>query len=134
MIAARDPARSKLLLTLLLVHMAASLWHHVHNGYFADEYPGMPGGFPPAIAYVAWGVTTALGVAGYYLACSGRRVLGFGVMGLYAAYGLLAFTHYKLAPVAAHTLVMNATILSEALTGLLLLGTVFVFLVKDSDT
>ena len=92
MINAREPARSNLLLALL-----------IHNGQFASEYPGMPSGFPPA------------------------------VMGLYAAYGLLAFTHYTLAPMAAHTFVMNATILSEALTALLLLGTVFVFLIKDSD-
>src|SRR5687767_8105706 len=102
MIDARDPGRSNLLLTLLLVHMAASLWHHIHNGHFAGEYPNMPTGFPPAIAYVAWGVTTALGLAGYYWACNGRRLLGFSVLGLYASYGLLAFAHYKLAPMAGH--------------------------------
>lgn len=133
MIDAREPARSNLLLALLMVHMTASLWHHLHNGWFADEYPGMPSGFPPAIAYVAWGLTSALGLAGYFLACNGRRLLGFGMVGLYAAYGLLAFTHYTLAPMTAHTFVMNATILSEALTALMLLGTVLVFLVKDFD-
>jgi len=133
MINAREPARSNLLLALLMVHMAASLWHHIHNGQFADEYPGMPSGFSPAIAYVAWGVTTALGLGGYYLACNGKRLLGFGMMGLYAVYGLLAFTHYTLGPMAAHTFVMNATILSEAFTALMLLGTVLVFLIKDSD-
>jgi hypothetical protein len=54
-------------------------------------------------------------------------------MGLYAAYGLLAFTHYMLAPMSAHTLVQNATILSEALSALLLMGTVIAFLVKERD-
>jgi hypothetical protein len=77
-------------------------------------------------------VTSAIGLAGYYWACTGRRLLGFGAMGLYAAYGLLAFTHYTLAPMSAHTLVQNATILGEGLTALLLLGTVMVFIAKDS--
>jgi hypothetical protein len=132
--AARDPARSNLLLAILLLHMTASLWHHIHNGQFAGEYPNMPAGVPPVVAYVAWGITTAVGLAGYYAVCNGHRLLGFGLMGLYAAYGLLAFGHYKLAPMSAHTPVMNATILSEALTAMLLLGTVIVFLVKDRDS
>jgi len=133
MSAVLNPARSNLLLALLILHMAASLWHHIHNGQFADEYPNMPTGFPIWIAYAAWAVTTAVGLAGYYWVCNGRRLLGFGAMGLYAAYGLLAFGHYTMAPMSAHTLVQNATILSEALTAMLLLGTVMAFLVKDRD-
>ena len=132
MAAVREPARSNLLLTLLILHMAASLWHHIHNGQFADEYPNMPTRFPVWIAYVAWTVTTTVGLAGYYWVCNGRRLLGFGAMALYAAYGLLAFGHYTMAPMSAHSFVMNATILAEALTAALLLGTVVVFLVKDS--
>jgi hypothetical protein len=133
MSAVRDPARSNLLLAFLVLHMAASLWHHIHNGQFLDEYPNMPRGVPPVFAYIAWGVTTAIGLAGYYAVCNGRRLLGFGLLGVYAAYGLLAFGHYTLAPMSAHTLVMNATIWAEALTAALLLGTVMVFLVRDSD-
>jgi hypothetical protein len=133
MITERDPARSKLLLAVLMIHMSASLWHHVHNGNYADEYPNMPTGFPPALAIVVWGVTTVVGLAGYYGVCTGRRLLGLGVMGLYAAYGLLAFSHYTLAPMSAHTPVANATILGEGVTGLLLLITVIVFLARDRD-
>src|SRR5204863_5185530 len=98
MAAVREPARSNLLLALLLLHMAASLWHHIHNGQFLDEYPNMPRGVPPVLAYIAWGVTTAVGLAGYYAVCNGHRLLGFGAMGLHATYGLLAFGHYRLAP------------------------------------
>ena len=131
----QDPARSNLLLALLVLHMAASLWHHIHNGQFLDEYPNLPKGVPAALALAVavWVVTSAIGLAGYYWVCNGRRLLGFGAMGLYAAYGLLAFTHYTLAPMSAHTLVQNATILSEGLTGLLLFVTVMVFLVRDSE-
>jgi hypothetical protein len=135
MSAVRDPARSNLLLAFLVLHMAASLWHHIHNGQFLDEYPNLPKGVPAALALAVavWVVTSAIGLAGYYWVCNGRRLLGFGAMGLYAAYGLLAFGHYALAPMSAHTLVMNATIWAEALTAALLLGTVMVFLVRDSD-
>ena len=129
----REPARSNLLLAVLMLHMAASLWHHIHNGNFADEYPNLRGDFPVWIAYIAWGVTAAVGLAGYYAVCNGRRLLGFGAMGLYAAYGLLAFGHYTLAPMSAHTLVQNATILSEGLTAVLLLVTVIVLLVKMKE-
>jgi len=130
----RDPARSKLLLALLIIHMSASLWHHIHNGNYADEYPNLPTDFPPAIAIVIWTVTTAVGLAGYYWVCTGRRLLGFGAMGVYAAYGLLAFSHYALAPMSAHTMVANATILGEGITAALLLGTVIMFVARDRDT
>ena len=93
----------------------------------------LPPGMAAGGAYVAWIFTSAVGLAGYYWVCNGKRLLGFGAMGLYAAYGLLAFTHYTLAPMSAHTLVQNATILSEGLTGLLLFVTVMVFLVRDSE-
>ena len=134
MITERDPARSKLLLALLIIHMSASLWHHIHNGNYADEYPNLPADFPPAVAIIIWTVTTAVGLAGYYWVCTGRRLLGFGAMGVYAAYGLLAFFHYTLAPMSAHTLVANVTILGEGITGLLLLITVVTFLARDRDT
>jgi hypothetical protein len=133
MSAVLNPARSNLLLALLILHMAASLWHHIHNGQFADEYPNMPTGFPIWIAYIAWTVTTAVGLAGYYWVCNGRRLLGFGAMGIYAAYGLLAFFHYTLAPMSAYTLVQNATILGEGVTAVLLIATVMVFLARDTD-
>ena len=130
----RDPARSKLLLALLMIHMSASLWHHIHNGNYPDEYPNIPTGFPPALAIGVWGVTTTVGLAGYYAVCTGRRLIGFLVMGVYAAYGLLAFFHYTLAPMSAHSLVANATILGEGVTALLLLITVVQFLARDRDT
>lgn len=130
----RDPARSKLLLALLIIHMSASLWHHIHNGNYPEEYPNIPTGFPPAAAIGVWAVTTTVGLAGYYWVCTGRRLLGFGAMGVYAAYGLLAFSHYGLAPMSAHTLVANATILGEGITAALLLGTVILFLTRDRDT
>ena len=134
---ARNPARSNLLLALLIVHMAASLWHHIHNGQFVDEYPNMPAGVPATLslgfAAALWTITSAIGLAGYYWVCNGRRVLGFGALALYAAYGCFAFTHYTLAPMSAHTFIQNATILGEGVTGLLLLFTVIMLVARDRD-
>lgn len=129
----RDPARSNLLLAFLLAYMVGSFIHHFHNAQFIDEYPNMPTGFPPAIAYVVWGAVTLVGLAGYYAARKGHEVLGLGALGVYAAYGLLVLGHYKLAPMSAHTVGANVTIWIELVTGALLLGTVAVLLVKGKD-
>src|SRR5258708_14078812 len=92
----RDLARPNLLLALLMLHMAASLSHHIHNGHYLDEYPALPRGVPPGMAatgaYVAWIFTTVVGLAGCYWGCNGKRLLVFGAMGLVAAYARLPCT------------------------------------------
>ena len=130
---ARDPARSGLLLAVLSAYIVGSFIHHFHNAQFIADYPNMPTGFPPAIAYVVWGTVTAVGLAGYYAVRRGYEILGLGALGLYGAYGLLVLGHYQLAPISAHTVGANVTIWIELVTGALLLGTVAVFLVKGKD-
>jgi len=134
MMAERSAAQSNLLLACLLAYMVGSFVHHFHNAQFIDEYPNMPTGFPPAIAYVVWTTVTAVGLAGYYGVRRGRELLGLALLALYAAYGLLVLGHYKLAPMSAHTLGANVTIWLELLTAALLLGTVTVFLVRGRDS
>jgi len=131
--AERSPAQSNALLPCLLAYMAGSFVHHFHNAQFIDQYPNMPTGFPPAIAYVVWGTVTLVGLAGYYAVRRGRELVGFAVLALYAAYGLLVLGHYKLAPMSAHTLGANVTIWLELVTAVLLLGTVVVSLVHGRD-
>jgi hypothetical protein len=126
-------APSNLLLAFLLVYMVGSFIHHFHNAQFIDEYPNMPTGFPPAIAYVVWTAVTAVGLAGYYAVRRGHELLGLAVLALYAAYGLLVLGHYKLAPMSAHSVGANVTIWLELVTAALLLGTVIVALVKGRD-
>ncbi|HTM59526.1 MAG TPA: hypothetical protein VL199_04125 [Burkholderiales bacterium] len=129
----RDAAKSKLLLGFLLAYMVGSFIHNFHNAQFIDEYPNMPRGFPVALAYVVWGTVTAVGLAGYYAVRRGRELLGLGLVGAYAAFGLLVLGHYKLAPVSAHSIGANVTIAIELVTAALLLGTVIVLLVKGKD-
>ena len=104
---------SRLLLPALLLYAGASLLHHVHNAEYLAEYPHMPAWLTPAIVYAVWAATTAIGVAGLLF----YRPL----LVLYGLLGLYGLAHYALAPMAAHSFVMNVTILLEAVTASLLL-------------
>jgi hypothetical protein len=100
----------------------ASLVHHVHNAEFLDAYPNLPAWLSPAIVYAAWLGETAVGVAGYIVLRRGWRLAGLGMVAAYAVFGLFGLAHYARAPLSAHTPAMNATILLEAATALLLLA------------
>ena len=104
---------------LLLAYAAASLVHHVHNAEFLADYPNMPRWITRPAVYAAWLGETMLGVAGYVLLRRGHLAFGLGVIAVYAALGFDAFAHYALAPAAAHTAGMNATIWLEAATAAL---------------
>ncbi len=81
----------------------------------------MPGWLTPAGVYAAWLAESVLGFAGYALLRRRYRIPGLGLIVLYAVFGLGGLMHYALAPVAAHTLGMNATIWAEVAAAILLL-------------
>jgi len=99
---------------LLFAYAAASLVHHVHNAEFLADYPNMPAWITRPAVYAAWLCETMLGVAGYLILRRGHLAVGLGLIAVYAALGFDAFAHYALAPAAAHTAAMNATIWLEA--------------------
>ena len=109
------------LLILLLAYGSASLFHHVHNAVFVEEYPNLPAWLSAAEVYAAWAGVTLIGVAGYLLLRRGYRLAGLAVVGLYGAFGLDGLAHYSRAPFSAHTLTMNLTIGLEVATAMLLL-------------
>ena len=78
--------------------------------------------------YATWIAITAVGVAGYLLIRYGYSRSGLLVLAIYATFGFDALAHYSLAPMSAHTAIMNLTIWLEALTAGLFLVTVAVFL------
>jgi hypothetical protein len=117
-------AASSLLLALLAC-VAATLLHHVHNAEFLDQYPNMPAGLSPTGVYAAWGVATAIGLAGYGFLRRGYRTAGVVLLIAYGCYGLDGLAHYALAPASAHSLTMNLTIWLEAVTAAALLVIVF---------
>jgi hypothetical protein len=104
----------RVLAVLLFAYAAASLVHHAHNAEFLADYPNMPAWITRPAVYAAWLCETLLGAAGYLILRRGYPVAGLGLIAIYAALGFDAFAHYALAPAAAHTAAMNATIWLEA--------------------
>jgi hypothetical protein len=117
-------SRAHRLLAFLLVYVAASLLHHVHNAEFLHEYPNLPATLTRGEVYAAWLGEAAVGLIGYVLLRNGWTRAGPLLIGLSALAGFGGLAHYYAAPVAAHTLAMNATILLEVATASLLLAAV----------
>src|SRR5471030_2748356 len=105
----------------MLVYGAASLVHFVHNAEFLAEYPNLPSWLSRMDVYVAWLALTSIGVLGYALVGFGFRLLGLSVVVVYAVLGLDSLGHYVVAPMSAHTMVMNLTIVLEVTAAAVLL-------------
>src|ERR1700760_3160173 len=112
--------RDTVLLPLMLVYGAASFLHHLHNAVYLKSYPNMPLWLSAGGVWVAWLVVTGTGVAGYLVYLRWSRVGGLILIAGYAALGLAGLDHYTVAPVSAHTVAMNLTILLEVVTAVVL--------------
>jgi|HubBroStandDraft_3_1064219.scaffolds.fasta_scaffold65143_1 Kef-type K+ transport system membrane component KefB len=112
---------SRALAVLLLLYAAASLLHFVHNAEFLASYPNLPAAWTRAEVYGAWLVMTAVGLTGWVLLVRGLSRTGLGFLLVYAALGLDSLGHYMVAPLSAHSLAMNASILSEVAAAAILL-------------
>jgi hypothetical protein len=111
------------LTTLMLVYGGASLLHFVHNAVYLQEYPNLPAWLTSGVVLGAWLLVAASGIAGYLLYRKGSardsrsralQLAGLAVIAVYATFGLDGLDHYTRAPFAAHTFMMNLTILLEA--------------------
>lgn len=105
---------------LVVAYFAASLAHFAHNAEYIAYYPNMPASVTRETVYLVWLATTGVGAAGLLLERLGWRVAGALALGVYGALGLDGLAHYTLALCSEHTWVMNLTIWSEAVSGLLL--------------
>jgi len=112
---------NRALLSLVMMHAAASLVHFVHNAAYLADYPNMPAWLSPAGIYGVWLAEAALGALGVLLILRDRGV-GLVLIASYAVLGFGGLDHYTLAPMSAHTLAMNATIWLETATAIALLG------------
>jgi uncharacterized membrane protein YphA (DoxX/SURF4 family) len=74
---------------------------------------------------MAWLAQSAVGLGGYVLLRAGWQRTGLSLIGLYALTGFFGLAHYHVAPAAAHSIAMNATIWLEAVAGALLLAAVW---------
>jgi hypothetical protein len=120
---ATDPAPNAdaALLPLMLVYGAASLLHFMHNAVYLHDYPNLPAWLTAGGVVAAWLLVAGVGVLGYLLYSRISRVAGLIVIAAYAVLGFGGLDHYTVAPVAAHTVAMNLTILLEAATAAVLL-------------
>jgi hypothetical protein len=118
------------LLSLLFLHCGASLLHFAHNAFYLHDYPNMPLSLTALGVWAAWIAVTAVGVLGYWLFAAGRKFTGLIVIAAYAALGFGGLDHYVIAPISAHSIMMNASILFEVISAALLLGLVAYRLVQ----
>ena len=116
----RNPSQTTLA-ALLVLYCVASLIHFIHNAEFLADYPNLPRTWTPAGVYGAWAVMTSIGAMGWILFRRGFVFAGLAAIAAYAVCGLDSLGHYVLAPMSAHTLAMNGTILFEVTAAALLL-------------
>jgi uncharacterized membrane protein len=125
-------AASRLLLGLLLLYAVASLLHFAHNAERLSLYPNLPPSLTRASVYGAWCALGALGLLGYGLYRCGLARLGLTLLLLYALCGFDGLLHYQRASFAAHSPMMNFTILTEVCAAALLCGAVLVQLLRPA--
>jgi hypothetical protein len=114
-------SRARTLLLLMLFYGAASLLHFVHNAVYIQSYPNLPKWITPLGVYASWCGIAAIGVLGYWLFRRISPVLGLLVIAVYALLGFGGLDHYVVAPMSAHSIAMNATILVEVAAASVLL-------------
>jgi hypothetical protein len=101
------------LLALLMIYCLASFIHFAHNAEFVSDYPNLPIWLTRSKVYLAWLAVTAVGAVGIVLFKLRLRLLGLLLIAGYAALGFAGLDHYWVAPVSAHSFVMNTTIWLE---------------------
>ena len=114
--------RTRTLLLLMLVYASASLMHFVHNALHIRAYPNLPSWVTPFGVYISWCAIAVIGVLGFWLYRRVSRSAGLLIIGLYALLGFGGLDHYLIAPVSAHTVAMNISIIVEVLTAFVLLS------------
>ena len=82
---------------LLVVTVAASIFHYVDNVMFFDTYPE-PAWITPHLVNAFWFLMTPVGVIGYLLFRRGYRSSGVTALFAYGLMNLLTLGHYRYAP------------------------------------
>ena len=113
--------REHMLLILMTLYGAASLLHFVHNAVYIQSYPNLPKWITPLGVYVSWCAIAAIGTLGYWLYRNVSKAHGLVAIAFYALLGFGGLDHYVIAPIGAHSIAMNATIIGEVSAACVLL-------------
>jgi hypothetical protein len=113
--------RAHTLLLLMIAYGAASLLHFAHNALYIQSYPNLPTWITPLGVYASWCAIASVGVLGYWLFRRISQPIGLVIIAIYALLGFGGLDHYLVAPIGAHSIAMNATILAEVSAAALLL-------------
>lgn len=105
--------RAYMLPALITLYGAASLLHFVHNAVYIQNYPNLPKWITPLGVYASWCVIAVIGALGYWLYLKVSRAYGLMAIAIYALLGFGALDHYVFAPIGAHSVAMNASIIAE---------------------
>jgi hypothetical protein len=116
-----DRGAGRVLGGLLLLYAATSLLHFAHNAEYLADYPNLPAWLSRADVYLAWCALSLLGGMGYVIYRRAHRRLGLLLLSVYALSGFDGLLHYRRAPFALHTGMMNFTIWAEVFAAALLL-------------
>ena len=106
---------------LITLYGAASLLHFVHNAVYIQNYPNLPKWITPLGVYASWCVIAVIGALGYWLYLKVSRAYGLMAIAIYALLGFGGLDHYVMAPIGAHSIAMNATIIGEVSAACVLL-------------
>lgn len=113
---------ARILVALMIAYGATSLLHFAHNAIFLGDYPNLPSWLTAAGVWATWCGITAIGALGYIVYRRVSRAAGLVIVAVYALLGFGGLDHYVVAPVSAHSIAMNTTILVEVAAASALLG------------
>ena len=111
----------RLLMTLLVASMISTAFHFTDNYLYFDHYP-QPAWITPFEVIRSWFIWTVFGIAGYWLYKNQRFWLAYVCLVIYATCGMSSLAHYFYGELHEFTPKMHLLILTDGLTGVLILG------------
>lgn len=116
-----NTARTKVLLLLVAMNVAASMAHYADNIVRFADYPEPPW-MRPSYIDGFWFPMTAFGIAAYWLYRRGRTEAAIWLNYVYGLMNLLVLGHYVYAAPWHLSFTINALIALETATGLALVA------------
>lgn len=109
------------LLSILIFNIAITSMHYTDNAIFVKDYPE-PSWITTSGVFISWGIMTWIAIISYWLYAKQNFWLSYLFLSIYSITGLSSPVHYLYGELSQFSLKMHASIWSDALAGLLVLG------------